>query len=92
MMIVPLFFRNVIPNSVAFGLSFKQQLPSSWPLLWSGFMCNPIQSDPGKRQLDTPGYMLPPMGATVFDQTGAAIGMMVPLNFKDLGIEVALTK
>jgi hypothetical protein len=93
--------KPAFPGSVAFGLTFKQQLPLSWPLLWSVFMGNPIQSDPSRRQLDTPDHMPPPMGATVFDQTGAAIGMMapsksklqlVPLNFRELGIEFAKTE
>jgi hypothetical protein len=68
--------KAAFPGSVAFGVMFKHGLTLNWPSLFSGFIGGPIEGRSNRRQVDI-SEQTQPIGATVFDQTGAAIGLMV---------------
>jgi hypothetical protein len=86
--------KPVFPGSVAFVMKFERQLPLNWPSLRPSFIGEPAASKSsdvsvgkqyGRRFVDVPSNTTASagatLGATVFDQTGAAIGLLVP--FKD---------
>jgi hypothetical protein len=75
--------KSPFPGSVAFGLNFQQQLPLSWPTLWATFIGEPVAQLVGRRMVNTPvtePSRLLGFGGAVFDQAGAAIGLIAPLQ------------
>jgi hypothetical protein len=75
--------KSPFPGSLAFGLYFQQQLPLSWPTLWTAFVGEPIANQVGRRMVDVPTTetsKLLGFGGAVFDQGGAAIGFVAPLK------------
>jgi hypothetical protein len=79
--------KAVFPGSVAFVMQFEQQLPLSWPLLVPGFIGEPstntssnasLTERKGRRFVAIPSKVPMRSGATVFDQTGMAIGLVAP--------------
>jgi hypothetical protein len=74
----PLYIADkaAFPGSVTFGVHFKQQLALSWPLLWTSFVGEPSARDSGRRLVDASTAGPTALGATMFDQTGAAIGLL----------------
>jgi hypothetical protein len=90
--------KAAFPGSVAFGLTFKHYLALSWPSLWSAFIGKPVANNTNRREIDIPENTQP-IGATVFDQTGAAIGLMVLIDSKlqlvplsELGLDLTNTE
>jgi hypothetical protein len=68
--------KPAFPGSVAFSVTFKRSLALNWPSLSSGFIGGPVEGRSNRRQVDI-SEQSQSIGATVFDQTGAAIGLMV---------------
>jgi hypothetical protein len=70
--------RPAFPGSVSFGMRFRQRLALTWPVLWTSFIGEPpVNGLEGHRIITLPDPSLDGLGSTMFDQTGAAIGLLV---------------
>jgi hypothetical protein len=67
--------RPVFPGSIAYAMQFNNDLTLHWPHLWQSFIGS-------ARLVDVAELAPSPLGACVFDQTGAAIGLLAPAPSK----------
>jgi hypothetical protein len=72
--------KPAFPGSIAYAMHFIDQMALSWPSLWSSFVGEPAKISTGRRLIDLPEATARALGASLFDQTGAAIGLLVPVG------------